>query len=182
MTTATARNRFAAVLLLAPLAAAVFAMKPAHAQVYVQWPAPAVVVQSQPMAAPPAQVVVQDRYEYRHGGWDRRGPEISDVTPYDGSRVVERGHRRTEISARIGDNRSGIDYSSIRLRIDGRDVTHRARIDGNDVRYREDLHPGRHVAELAVRDRAGNWSRRAWSFDVIEHGHRYGYYDGGNRW
>ena len=173
MTTAD-RNRFAAVLLLAPLAAAVFAAKPANAQVIVQWPQPAVVVQAQPMAAP-----AYGHYEhYREARWDRRGPEITDVTPYDGSRVFERGNRRTEISARIADTRSGIDYSSIRLRIDGRDVTRRARVDGNEVRLRDDLNPGRHVAELAVRDRAGNWSQRAWSFDVIERGRHYGYYDG----
>ena len=73
------------------------------------------------------------------------------------------------------DNGSGI--ASVRLRVDGRDVSHRVRFDGEELRYRTDLPPGWHTAELLVRDRAGNVSRRAWSFDVVDHYRVYGYYD-----
>ncbi|HSV81962.1 MAG TPA: hypothetical protein VLK85_22430 [Ramlibacter sp.] len=126
---------------------------------------------------------VSARVEDR-GGWgdryarDRRGPEISDLTPAQGDRVGE--HRWTRISARVSDDRSGIAPDSVRLRVDGRDVSDRARLDGDEVRLRDDLAPGRHVAELLVRDRAGNTSSRAWSFDVVDRdrdrGQRYSQY------
>ncbi|MFC5498519.1 hypothetical protein ACFPOE_13315 [Caenimonas terrae] len=118
----------------------------------------------------------RDRREHRR---DDRGPWISDLTPAQGERVGGRGF--TRISARFGDERSGVDPASVLLRIDGRDVTRRARVDGDDIRYVDDLRPGRHVAELVVRDRAGNPTRRAWAFDVVDHG-RHDRDHGGERW
>jgi hypothetical protein len=103
-------------------------------------------------------------------GRDDRAPVISDISPDHGARVDERG--RTRISARFSDDGTGIDSGSVRLRVDGRDVTAHARIDADEVRYREDLAPGRHTVELVVRDRAGNVGRRVWNFDV---GAAYGY-------
>jgi hypothetical protein len=98
-------------------------------------------------------------------GPDSRPPVISDMTPANGERVGERG--RTLISARLQDEGSGIDRDSVRLRIDGREVSDDVRVSADDVRYRADLPPGRHSAELMVRDRAGNTSTKAWSFDVV---------------
>jgi hypothetical protein len=98
--------------------------------------------------------------------WDERGPRISDITPSPGDRVSERG--RTEISARIHDNGSGVRRRSIRLRVDGRDVTRDARIDNDEIRYVQNLREGRHTAELTVRDRSGNETRRSWSFEVVD--------------
>ncbi len=112
-------------------------------------------------------------------GRDDRAPQITELTPSHGDRVGDRGW--TRVSARFSDEGSGVDPASVVLRIDGRDVTGRARVDGADIRYAEDLQPGRHVAELTVRDRAGNASRRAWTFEVVERGRNYGYYDGGFR-
>lgn len=113
---------------------------------------------------------------------DEFAPEIVDITPDQGERVSERGW--TRIRARVADRGTGV--QSIDLRVDGRDVSDRVRFDGDDVRYAEDLAPGRHVAELAVRDRAGNVTRRAWSFVVVDEGRRYGWgYGGGygySRW
>lgn len=108
---------------------------------------------------------------------DGRAPQITDLTPLHGENVGARGW--TRISARFTDEGSGVDPSAITLRIDGRDVTGRARVESDEIRYREDLAPGRHVAELVVRDRAGNASRRAWSFDVVDRNYGgYGYYPG----
>jgi hypothetical protein len=122
----------------------------------------------------PGVVAQQDFRGEHHWRRDRRGPVISDVTPMQGDRVGDRG--LTRISARFSDDRSGVDMRYLVLRVDGRDVTHRARVDGDDIRYAEDLRPGRHVAELVVRDRAGNASRRTWAFDVVEQrGRHYGY-------
>lgn len=142
--------------------------------------APAAVLVAQPAAA-------QDhRWEQHQRDWrgDRAGrdhheprwrrdvhaPEITEVTPE--RRVGD--HRRTRIAARFHDEGSGV--AGVRLRVDGRDVTHAARVEHDEVRYREDLAPGRHHAEVVVRDRAGNVSRRAWSFVVVDRDRSYGYY------
>jgi hypothetical protein len=111
-----------------------------------------------------ARVDVRGRDDDR---WDRdeRPPVISDLTPDHGARIDERG--RTRISARFSDDGAGIDPASVRLRVDGRDVTGEARIEGDAVRFRDDLALGRHSAELVVRDRAGNVARRVWNFDVV---------------
>ena len=164
---ATVRNRIAAALLVAPLAALVGTAAHAdYATVYVE----------------PAQQAYpgwgEQRYEHRWERRDHRPPQISEVTPSQGERIGERGW--TRISARVTDFGSGIDARGVSLRVDGRDVSYRTRFDGDEVRYREDLAPGRHFAELVVRDRAGNATRQAWSFDVMpEHRgwQRYGYND-----
>jgi hypothetical protein len=101
---------------------------------------------------------------------DQRAPRIFDVTPEDGDHVSARGW--TRITARFQDRGTGV--ANVSLRVDGRDVTSRARVDADDVRYAEDLRPGRHWAELVVRDRAGNTARRTWRFDVVDPG-GYGY-------
>ena len=108
----------------------------------------------------------------QHWQRDTRAPEIFAVSPAQSDRVGERG--LTRISARFSDDRSGVNPRSVTLRVDGRDVTGRARLDGDDIRYASDLRPGRHSAELLVRDRAGNLARRAWTFDVVDQRH-YGY-------
>jgi hypothetical protein len=105
-----------------------------------------------------------DRGDDRFGR-DDRPPQISELAPAQGTTVAERN--RVRISARLADEgRAGVDPASVALRIDGRDVTRAARITETEVEYREDLRPGRHTAELTVRDRAGNTARRNWSFDV----------------
>ena len=106
---------------------------------------------------------------------DNRGPDIASVSPAQGERVSGRG--RTRIEAHFGDDRSGVDPNSVRLRVDGRDVTRDSRIDGNGIQYRDDLAPGRHSVELTVRDRAGNTSRRSWTFDVVDTRPGYGWGD-----
>jgi hypothetical protein len=104
---------------------------------------------------------------------DTQAPNISDVTPGEGVRVDDRG--RVHVFARLADEGSGVDPATVRLRIDGRDVTGSARISAEEVRFRDDLPNGRHTAELEVRDRAGNAARKAWGFEVMDtDGHRDG--------
>ena len=163
-----------------------------RAQARIAAPSVALDGNAFPSAQPQPPVVVvrpQDRHdEHRddrdaRGRRDNRNPEIVSVSPAHGERISERGFAR--ISARFGDDRSGVDTGSVRLRVDGRDVTGRSRIDGDSIDYRADLAPGRHVAEVTVRDRAGNLTRRSWTFDVVDthpgHGHGYGH-DEGRRW
>lgn len=110
---------------------------------------------------------------------DRRGPDIVEVSPANGERVRDR--RNTRVTARFSDDASGV--GSVNLRVDGRDVTNASRIDNGRIDYRADLAPGRHTAELAVRDQAGNLTRRSWTFEV-EDNRRYGYqgWDDNRRW
>lgn len=146
----TLRTRFAAAALVLLPAGALFALQPASAQ-------------------------ERDFHRVAH---DQRAPTIHDVTPSQGARIGERG--RTQISARFFDHRSGVARRDVALRVDGRDVTRFARVHREGIRYAEDLRPGRHHAELQVRDRAGNVARRAWSFEVADRGHER--YDHGRRW
>lgn len=101
---------------------------------------------------------------------DARPPQITAQTPSQGQRGW------TRLSARVMDQGSGVDPASLVMRVDGRDVTGRVRIDGDEVRYAENLQPGRHQAELVVRDRAGNAARHVWAFDVATIGRDYGSY------
>ena len=96
---------------------------------------------------------------------DQRPPQVTDVTPNHGERVD--GDRRERISARFHDDGSGVDPASVRLRVDGEDVTRQARISEDAVHYRDNLRRGRHSAELVVRDHAGNATRTAWTFTVL---------------
>jgi hypothetical protein len=116
---------------------------------------------------------VTARADTRGRGWDddnyandRRAPEISDLSPAHGENVRER--RRTHVSARVTDEGSGIDPESIRLVLNGRDVTADTRLRDDTVHFRDELPDGRYTAELTVRDKAGNTARRAWSFGVVD--------------
>ena len=142
-------------------------------------------LRSGPMATTARIVLEGDGFGHRYGGRhrDRSGPEIVDVTPDQGERVTERG--LTRVTARFHDDRSGVDAGSVRLRIDGRDVTDWSRVSESDISFRGDLREGRHTAELVVRDRAGNATRTEWSFvvtdDVRGHGYGRGYGHGYGR-
>ena len=120
-----------------------------------------------------ARLDLNGRDEDVRGGRDRddRPPTIGDLTPGNGDRVGERG--RTQVSARLGDEGSGIDRDSVRLRLNGRDVSGELRVsDNNEASYRNDLDPGRYTAEMTVRDRAGNTTTKSWTFDVAAGGQR----------
>lgn len=113
---------------------------------------------------------VTARVDVRGGGRefgearDERPPQISEMTPGNGDRITERENLR--IGARLSDEGSGIDAGSVRMRLNGRDVTADARVSEDRVVLRDDLAPGRYTAEVTVRDRAGNAATKAWTFDV----------------
>lgn len=102
---------------------------------------------------------------------DDRAPQITELTPANGERLPERG--RAHVRAHLGDEGSGIDPASVRLRINGEDVTGDARVSPDEVQYRADLAPGRYSAEVRVRDLAGNTTTKTWFFDVVP-GERFG--------
>ena len=76
-----------------------------------------------------------------------------------------------EISAKFADAGSGIDLSSARILLDGRDLTRRARVTADGIRLRpaKALEKGIHRVEIIVSDKAGNRSNRAvWRFGAGE--------------
>jgi hypothetical protein len=103
------------------------------------------------------------REERREERRDARGPVVPEVWPVDGSRTQE---SPTRVAAKFADEGTGVDAGSVRLRVDGRDVTARTRVTPGEVYYTADMERGRHTAELTVRDKAGNSTTRAWSFEV----------------
>jgi hypothetical protein len=96
---------------------------------------------------------------------DDRPPVVSQLAPANGQRFQEQG--RTFIRARLDDAGTGVDVRSVRLVVDGLDVTRDARISDDEIAYRERLGRGEHHAMLVVRDRSGNVNRTAWSFRVV---------------
>lgn len=102
----------------------------------------------------------------REFGRDDRAPQITDLMPANGERTSERGRER--VGAHLSDEGSGIDPSTARLRLNGRDVTADARVTPEEIRYRGQLDPGRYSAEVSVQDNAGNRTTKSWTFDVVD--------------
>lgn len=96
---------------------------------------------------------------------DNRAPTIVDLTPRHGDVVSPAGV--TVVSADFDDaGGRGVDPSSVRILLSGRDITSDARVDSRGFTYRSDLPPGHYTADVSARDYAGNVVSRSWSFDV----------------
>lgn len=102
----------------------------------------------------------------RQAARDQRSPDITELTPANGERVEER--RNTRVAARLSDEGSGVDPESVQLRLNGRDVSAEARVTDDRVVFRDELEPGRYTAEVTVRDKVGNQTKKTWTFDVAE--------------
>jgi hypothetical protein len=95
---------------------------------------------------------------------DTHVPELTAITPEPGTRVTR---SRPNISVTFDDKSgSGIDPSSVRIRLDDKDVSDDAQISSQFVSYRPDaaLAAGRHDVSIAAKDRAGNSVTKTWSF------------------
>lgn len=114
--------------------------------------------------------------EFAHGpSRDEQGPVLVEFGPAPGARLTE--ERTTHVFARLSDDASGVETSSVQLRLNGNDVTDEAQISNNEVHFRDRLEAGRYNVELSARDRAGNVTRRTWTFEVADEG-RYGHWGG----
>lgn len=115
-------------------------------------------------------------YEVAISDADIVGPEITNVTPANNS-VLPDTEIRPVISAAFSDP-SGIDTSSIKLLVDGIDVTNEAAIQESGVSYqpRQDMELGKHSVLAEASDTLGNKTEYAWTFIIgeIQYNHYYG--------
>ncbi len=93
-------------------------------------------------------------------------PEIKSPQPPDGSAV---GYPRPLISAVLSDD-SGIDTSSVVMKVDGADVTSKAKVLPSKVWYTpgEPLASGDHSVTVKVKDQKGSSKELSWSFKLKE--------------
>lgn len=91
-------------------------------------------------------------------------PVLGGLTPKDA--VLPAG-AQPRIAATFSDP-AGIDTSSVRLLLDGNDVTAQASISAQGVSYTppQALSAGAHTAYVSVRNRAGTVGESVWGFDV----------------
>jgi hypothetical protein len=99
---------------------------------------------------------------------DGAAPRITSIIPEDRARVMA---NRLSVSAVFDDGTgSGVDPNSVRLLIDGNDVTEAATVNSSFVTWRptRDLAAGVHSVTVTARDRAGNTLTRSWEFTVSD--------------
>lgn len=93
---------------------------------------------------------------------DVTAPAVSDIVPADDH---PGGCQAPLITATLADNRTGVDSYSVRLELDGTDVTGAAIINGSSIAYQAPvLANGGHGVSLQVSDIAGNTTTREWEF------------------
>ena len=97
---------------------------------------------------------------------DTRPPRIGARYPEPGGVLV---NTRPNIAIELIDLESGADPASIRLIVNGQNVTARASISETSVTYNPStpFRPGPVRLEFAVADRAGNTLRATWAFEVV---------------
>ncbi|MGE5631515.1 MAG: CehA/McbA family metallohydrolase [Caulobacteraceae bacterium] len=98
---------------------------------------------------------------------DIQGPEITGMTPQEGSYTGN--NLRPVISANYSDP-SNIDLASVKLYLDGNDVTASTVVTATDISYTpgQDLAKSSHNVKLEVSDTKGNKSEKTWAFNVGE--------------
>lgn len=94
-----------------------------------------------------------------------QAPLVSGLSPRD---VILPAGSRPVVSAQYSDASSDIDSASVRLLVDGEDVTARASVSATGVSYTpaSDFAEGPHTLYIEVANRAGSAASAAWSFEV----------------
>jgi LPXTG-motif cell wall-anchored protein len=98
---------------------------------------------------------------------DKVGPTVTDLKPSNGQNIGNL--RKPEVSATFNDE-SGVDMSSVKLLLDGNDVTANISKDNQTIKYSvsEDLDDGTHTVLVEVKDTLGNLTSKEWKFTVGE--------------
>ena len=96
---------------------------------------------------------------------DNIAPVIGNLQPSWGEVV---GTRTPTVAADYSDALSGVDITSVRIKIDGLDVTGDADVTESNVSYipAMALADDTYMVEVSVKDRVGNQSTSTWSFTV----------------
>lgn len=96
---------------------------------------------------------------------DARPPTVRNLHPRDGETILATGP--VSVSGTFDDRGGvGVDPSTVRVMLGGRDVTPNATVSRDFFTYRTELAPGRYVADVTARDAAGNPVRQTWNFVV----------------
>lgn len=96
---------------------------------------------------------------------DARSPLIKNLNPQNGETVVS--GNSVPISASFDDGAGvGVDPSSVRVTLAGKDVTQHATVSATAMMLRADLQAGVYPVEVRARDLAGNSVRQTWQFTV----------------
>lgn len=99
---------------------------------------------------------------------DTQAPQIKALRPASGAKIET---DRPYISAELDDRgQSGVNPDSVKLVVNGKDVTAQANVTSDSVVYRGDsaLPTGANKVQLTVADQAGNSANAEWSFTVTE--------------
>ena len=96
---------------------------------------------------------------------DKTAPTIFDLTPTPGSTIYD---TTPEISASYTDEESGINISSVVIKVDDIDVTADATVSESSVSYTPttELTEGEHSVFVSVSDNAQNTAEKGWTFNI----------------
>jgi hypothetical protein len=96
---------------------------------------------------------------------DETAPTISSISPSNGTIIYTFGEARVTISASYSDN-AEVATGSIRLTLDGVDITNKTTVTATSLSYTGNVGPGAHTVKLTVVDGAGNTSSATVNFTV----------------
>lgn len=97
-----------------------------------------------------------------------RAPVLKNLSPRDGD-TVPLG--QVSIAGTFDDSGGvGVDPKSVRITVDGRDVTRNSTVTSDFFTYRTDPGPGSHQVQVSAQDTAGGTIRHSWRFSVAQQG------------
>jgi hypothetical protein len=95
---------------------------------------------------------------------DAKPPVVSNLAPANNEVVTA---NPVTVSATFDDSGGvGVDAKSVRIAIDGQEVTRNATITPQFFTWRGDLRPGTHRVDVSAADISGNAVRQSWAFSV----------------
>ena len=108
-----------------------------------------------------------DTYQVKISDLDKVAPLITSLSPADNANLGK--NKTPKISAKYSD-RSGINTESVKLFLNGEEVTKKATITETEVTYQveKELENGTYSIKLQLEDKVGNAVEKEWSFKVAD--------------
>lgn len=95
---------------------------------------------------------------------DMQNPTLQVISPLDGETIAS---DQPVIELGVSDEKSGVEPSSIKMLLDGVEVSSAYDADANLIRYMPDkLAGGYHTVQTSVTDKEGNPAKQTWSFRI----------------